>query len=200
MVTNDIRALAQSVWDREEGSIGILADALEEMGQDTTRMRSGLIKNRSPEILALIYPDPDEYTRQEAEYMTTLSGWDIAEWCGCYYSGDSDPLNHGGYFYNLTNWERKRWNYADFVELIPVQDGKEEKVIVSEGTIHNGSLQSAFRCLGIEDVDTSDPHMQVEACKCYFGAESNYEKTYTLANWKEWRLWKRILPLIKAMD
>jgi hypothetical protein len=102
-----------------------------------------------------------------------LASWNphqIATWYGIGYSGDMNPLQHGGMFYSTRDWES--WGYANVVEFW--WDADIGKLVVQCGTtnkLDGERLESAFRCCGIEQSEHSNPHAQIEACRSYAGVE-----------------------------
>lgn len=135
------------------------------------------------------------------KHLPSLTGWAIAELYGLHYEGDSDPITHGGTFYNLNNWQE--YGYAGCVELYPNVDGT-DVMIVSVGTVHRPDDTTLARALHSADLppDTTEPAELAYAVRCYCGAEPDDEpgRTYDTANWpNEWRLWKSIHPLLLAL-
>lgn len=135
--------------------------------------------------------------------LACMRGWRIAELLGCDYSGDADPILHGGYFYTARDWEA--WGYAPVVELWG--DPEDDDVLhVSTGTINKlegDDLDSAFRCIGIEPNDPlrQDVRCQIEACHAYAGieADDDVHVSYKLSNWKEFRIWRRVRLWIERL-
>lgn len=134
--------------------------------------------------------------------LASMSGWDIAKALGCHYSGDSDPIRHGGFFYSILDWEEN--GYADCIEFW--SDDGDGKLRIYTGTIHRlegKELESAFGCVGLEDGQRGNIHAQIDACKSYAGMEPNYDgvaTTFGLENWKEHRIWARVRPLIERLS
>jgi hypothetical protein len=166
--------------------------------------------------------------RITADELTALAkdckrwtGWQIAEELGLSYSGDSDPINHGGIFYEVRNW--LPYGYASAVELYPLEERGEERLLVTRGTINRPDdedrMQSALGCAGAVELweemrqrGRNDPnnvrgliHLEIEACRAYMGIEpsgsGSDEKVYKVASWrKEWRLWRSMLPLLLSLQ
>jgi hypothetical protein len=84
------------------------------------------------------------------ERLTELCGWDVAEAFGCHYTGDADPIHHGGIFYDARDWEAD--GYASCVEFW--EDPDTEALVVQPGTIRKpDDMEAAFRCIGAEGED-----------------------------------------------
>jgi hypothetical protein len=139
------------------------------------------------------------------EQLASMSGWRIARALGCHYTGDSDPIRHGGVFYSLKDWHA--WGYASCVEFW--EDPDTGMLVVSCGTINrpdsDEGMAAAYECLG---QDWSDPQqrnnlcLQVEACRAYFSIElDDHERPFRfgLDNWKEARIWARVRHLIERL-
>jgi hypothetical protein len=155
-----------------------------------------------------------------AKQCNSWTGWQIAEELGLNYSGDSDPINHGGVYYETRNW--LPYGYASAVELYPLDDRSEDSILVTRGTINRPDnadrMRGALGCVGaielweeMREAGRNDPnnylgliHLEIEACRAYMGIEPNHytqDKTYKVASWrKEWRLWRSILPLLLSLQ
>lgn len=135
--------------------------------------------------------------------LASMSGWDIAKALGCEYSGDCNPIRHGGFFYDARDWEA--WGYANIVEFWDDPETKDDILVVQRGTIHKpDDMSGAFRCCDVPESEQGNIHAQIEACRYYGGIETDDEdrlqpRRYNLDNWKEWRIWKSIRPLIEQL-
>ena len=105
--------------------------------------------------------------------LSSMSAWDIAKALGCHYTGDTNPIRHGGVFYSINDWQN---GYANCVEFW--EDPENNDIAhVSCGVINaleGKKLDSAFNCIGIDKDDTNtrnNIHAQIEACRYYFGIE-----------------------------
>jgi hypothetical protein len=92
--------------------------------------------------------------------------WEIAERLGLGYSGDCNPLSHGGYFYSLADWDDH--GYAECLDVALV-DGMVIVEVGSIGLITN--LDQALDHIGAEGSDRNSPAAQIEACKAYWGSD-----------------------------
>lgn len=135
--------------------------------------------------------------------LASLSAWDIASEFGIHYSGDSNAIEHGGFFYNADNWEA--YGYASCIEFWLDPD-QEDTLIVSCGTINKpDDKEGAFRCCGIstDSPDTSNIHCQIDCVRNYCGIEpdayQSFTRKYKLSDWKEWRIWKSVSPLLTEL-
>lgn len=136
--------------------------------------------------------------------LPSLTGWAIAGLYGLHYEGDSNAIDHGGTFYNLSTWDK--WGYASCVELYPIEGerGEGSLLMVSSGVIYRPNDDTLRAALASCDVpNTADTATIVDAIKSYCGAEpcDQLGHTYTLSNWpNEWRLWKSIHPLLLSLS
>lgn len=113
-------------------------------------------------------------TSLTAAQMAAMSPWDIARHYGVGYSGDMDPIRHGGLFYSYANWVR--YGYADCVEFWEdpaYGDDGGDRVVISRGVINRPQdMAAAFRCCGIESPDDQNNVLcQIECARAYAGAE-----------------------------
>lgn len=140
---------------------------------------------------------PEEKARYD--HLASLGAWEIARFYGCDYSGDCNPLEHGGYFYDSRNWEA--YGYASCVEFW--EDCENDCLVVQRGTINKPSnpedMESAWQCIGIapDDENRSNIHAQIDAIRSYCGIEpdgTSYPdlKNFRLEDWQEWRIWRSI--------
>jgi hypothetical protein len=164
-----------------------------------------------------------------AKQCNSWTGWQIAEELGLSYSGDSNPIDHGGVYYETRNW--LPYGYASAVELYPMEERQgssyrapiEELLLVMGGTINRpddaDGMRSALDTIGMREeweemreMGRNDPnnylgliHLEIEACRAYMGIEpsgsGSDEKIYKVATWrKEWRLWRSMLPLLLSLQ
>lgn len=141
------------------------------------------------------------------------SPWEIAKALGIEYTGDMNPVPHGGTFYSLWHWEKH--DYADCVHFSE-----------SEGTLwveHSHvcrslkQLPAAFKSWGwkISDGGVSDnhrgwtpitPQIEFEALLSYCGIECpSMRYTFKSDNRKDWgefpefQIFKAAKPLIESL-
>lgn len=136
------------------------------------------------------------------QHVASLAGWDVAKLAGCDYSGDHDPIQHGGFFYETENWEK--YGYANIVDFCLLDDGY---LYVEQGTVNRpndtAKLLTAIRNFCGEYVDVHNIHVQIDYCKGYNGYDhSEYGPTrkYRLEDWPhEWRIWKSVYHVIESL-
>lgn len=142
---------------------------------------------------------PEE--RAFCERLASLSGWDVAKELGLSYSGDSDPIRHGGVFYDPSRWDD--WEHAPAVEFW--WDDDSDRLMVSPGSINKpdaDDMATAFRCCDVPEEAQGNPEAQIEACRGAWGLEpDDYEPTrsYDPDTWAEWRLWRSVLPMLRSI-
>lgn len=152
-------------------------------------------------------------TLPDPRTLDSLSAWDIAKLIGCHYSGDSNTIEYGGVFYDPRDWQK--YGYANCVELWIDPDSKEDTLRITIGTIHRDSdMSGPFSCIG-HNPDNLDQHgepipadtlthIEIEACRYYSGIEPDdyqeFQRSYKLAHWKEWRIWKSLLPILSSLS
>lgn len=134
--------------------------------------------------------------------LSEMSPWEIATHYGIGYNGDMNPIEHGGYFYSLADWEDN--DYAACVEFW--EDPETGALVVQPGTIHNRELESAFQCIGVgkDDPLRDNVHCQIDACRSYSGIEPNGTsypdlKVFNLDTWKEQNIWESIRGWIEEL-
>lgn len=143
------------------------------------------------------------------------SPWEIAKAMGIEYTGDMNPVPHGGTFYSLANWQKH--DYADCVHFSE-----------SEGTLwvehsHVGrsekQLPAAFKSWcwelqpdGVNVVAgnvwiTLTPQIEFEALLSYCGIECpSMRYTFKSDNGKDWgtfpefQIFKAAKPLIESLQ
>lgn len=145
--------------------------------------------------------------------LSEMTPWDIATHYGIGYSGDMNPVEHGGYFYSLADWES--YGYASCVEFW--HDPESGALVVQPGTVNKpddeATLQAAYNCVDWKSVwveTGEDPRkelaFQVESVKSYCGMDrygTAYPDlmTFNLDNWpKEWRIWRSIRNWVEALE
>ena len=131
--------------------------------------------------------------------LASMSAWDVAKTLGCYYSGDSNAIEHGGYFYDASDWEA--YGYASCVEFWLDPEAKEDTLCILVGTINKpDDMSSAFSYCGTPEGEHENIHAQIDAVRSYCGIEPDdyqeFQRAYKLSTWKEWRIWKRVTPLL----
>lgn len=93
----------------------------------------------------------------------------LAENLGIQYSGDVCTEDHGGVFYNTSEWKEN--GYADAVRVVQMDDAPYE-IMIERITINKpDDMSDAFNYCGYNDspcdIDLSDPNVQIEACFWY---------------------------------
>lgn len=150
-----------------------------------------------------------ETTKLTNEQLSDMSPWDIADHYGIGYSGDLNPIEHGGYFYSIEEWDK--WGYASCVEFW--EDPETHALVVQTGTINkpdsDEEMESAFLCSGFDgDGDSGElrdnVHVQIECVKGYMGMEPDgtcypHLKSFRLEDWKERNIWKSIRAWIEDL-
>jgi hypothetical protein len=137
--------------------------------------------------------------------IASLTGWAVADHFGCSYSGDSDPIDHGGFFYDARDWDR--YGYARVVDFWtdPDDDGV---LNVSRGTVLAPSADQwprVWSCCGIADpADRANLHCQIDAARAHFGMEPDGTRypdvlRFRFDDWTEWRIWRSIAPWLAAL-
>jgi hypothetical protein len=137
--------------------------------------------------------------------LASLAGWDIAVAFGCGYSGDSNPIEHGGFFYDLRDWES--YGYAATVEFWSDPEASNDTLIVQTGTIHKPNretLKNALTSIGLNPNDTHPLEAEIEATKSWVGIEPEgtefpYLKHFVLKDWREDRIWRSIRGWIEQL-
>ncbi|CAB4162724.1 hypothetical protein UFOVP785_97 [uncultured Caudovirales phage] len=131
--------------------------------------------------------------------LESMSAWDVAETFGCHYSGDSNAIEHGGYFYDASDWEE--YGYASCVEFWLDPDAKEDTLRILVGTINKpNDMSGPFSCCDTPESEQDNIHAQIDAVRSYCGIEPDdyqeFNRVCKLATWKEWRIWKSVCPLL----
>lgn len=135
------------------------------------------------------------------EQLSDMSPHAIADHYGIGYSGDMNPIEHGGFFYSLGDWEK--YGYASCVEFW--EDPETGALIVQPGTIHKSAdMTGAFQSSGIEPEHQDNIHAQIDAVRSYCGIEPDgiaYPslKSFQFSNRKERNIWKSIRGWIEAL-
>ncbi len=148
---------------------------------------------------------PEE--KQLYQHIADLAGWNIAKHYNCGYSGDSDPIQHGGFFYDVRDWEK--YGYANCVELW--MDPESEDVLhVQTGTINKPyrpeDMESCWQSMEIDSDDEirSNINAQIEVVRSSWGIEPDGTKypcvkTFRLAEWAEWRIWRSVAGWLTSL-
>lgn len=135
---------------------------------------SSVLRSRAPHR-AFVFP---VYTFTRGITMSTalvrklssFSAWRIARYYGCHYSGDCNPIPHGGFFYDARDW--KEHGYANCVEFWFDYDN--HAMVVSTGTINKcNDMAAAFDCCDVPLSYRDMIDVQIEACQSYAGIESD---------------------------
>lgn len=131
--------------------------------------------------------------------LRTRSPWEIASELGIRYSGDMNPVPHGGYFYNVHNWES--YGYAEIVRFCET----EGELFLESGTINRPSGKSDAEILGNSgwEIDSESgavvcsydktivadlvtPEILIECIESHYGAECDTLETFNSDNGKDW--------------
>ena len=140
----------------------------------------------------------DPQTRALAICMADGSPWEWApQLFGLQFTGDINPIDHGGLFYSTADWVE--YGYADAIRL----DTSEGVLFVTIGTINKperSDMADAFRCCGTPEEFQQDVGAQIEACDGYWGVEADQNRTYRLDEWKEWRIWKSLIEQFRGIE
>lgn len=145
-------------------------------------------------------------TKAYYQELASLSGWDIAKRLGCHYSGDSDPIQHDGFFYDVRDWENYRhanvvefWNDVDNKRLV-IQRGTIDS---PDGPIHGGEWMEVWKSFGLSP--TINIYAQIEACRYAKGIVPDGTAypdvmTYKWNEWQDWRIWKSCEHWIRELS
>ncbi len=142
--------------------------------------------------------------REEAELLASLSGWDIASHFGCRYTGDMNPIQYGGHFYDPRSWEEDK--EADIVEFWLNEENWDDPILnVQRGTLYRPDqkmVDEAFKCF--EEELPRTPECEIEALLNHTGYDHHGHEypgliRFRLSTWKEWRIWKQVTPWLRAL-
>lgn len=101
--------------------------------------------------------------------LSSMSGWDVAKHFGCDYTGDANPIDHDGTFYDARDWEQ--YGYASCVQFTRIADD-DDALLIECGTIHKPEdMQPCYECCGVGDDVEKTTHVQIECALAYYGAE-----------------------------
>lgn len=129
--------------------------------------------------------------------LADLSGWDIARELGCDYTGDMNPVMHGGVFYDSRDWES--YDYASCVEFW--EDPETHHLCVTRGTINRSqNMERAFHCCGIPKEEQDNIHAQIETSRSYSGIESDDTRTFDLESLGEYEIWKAVRSWLEELS
>lgn len=132
----------------------------------------------------------------------------IAKEYGCYYSGDVNTIDHGGYFYETHNWDK--YGYAEIVEFWVDPDTNE--TVVDCGTVNKRKeeeLTSALRAYDMivaigELPREKQIHTEIHALKSHWGYEvsedfsGRYQKRFKERRSDEF-IWQTVIGWIIAL-
>lgn len=144
---------------------------------------------------------PDEKALYQK--IASLQGGEIAKHFGCDYSGDGSPIPHGGFFYNIQDWEEN--DYADAVEfwMDPEHEGR---LVVQRATIHRPTTpeqwESCWSCVGSKpgDENRKNIHFQIQSAQAAMGMETgDGSRSFILDNWQEWRIWRKVSDWLEEL-
>lgn len=102
--------------------------------------------------------------------LMIYSPWEIAKDNSLGYTGDLNFVQHGGTFYEFSNWAE--FDYADCVNIYST----EGRTYVERGTINKpDDMSAALKCSGIvlEDEESVSDACEIEAALAYRGYESD---------------------------
>ena len=77
--------------------------------------------------------------------ISSLSGWEIAEFFKCGYMGDMNPIDHDGCYYDTRDW--KEHGYANCVDFCRIADD-DDALTVECGTINKPDDMTGSRAVG----------------------------------------------------
>lgn len=134
--------------------------------------------------------------------LASASPWDIAKHFNCHFTGDMNPIDYGGVFYDSRDWEKN--GYACAVSFMLWNN----KLFVQRGTIHkwdnDKQRENAFSYIELPESEHDNIHAQIEACLAHNGIElegCNYPDamSYDLENWTEANIWKSVKGWIEEL-
>jgi len=100
--------------------------------------------------------------------LMDLSPWEIAQRLGIRYTGDMNPFDHDGTFYETSNWEK--YGYACCVRIISA-DGRR---FSESATIHRpGDLAKCIESAGLDPELELNTEAEIESVLGYWGAETD---------------------------
>ena len=108
-----------------------------------------------------------------AAQAADMNPWELAQQlstndCTIQFTGDMNPFDHGGTWYETANWNR--YGYSSCVRMEDI----EGRTLVSCGTINRlegDDMESAHRCGGTPEEFRNTTVGEIEACLYYAGAE-----------------------------
>lgn len=107
----------------------------------------------------------------DAEMASEMSPWDIAKLLGVHFTGDLSPFDHGGTFYDTSNW--REHGYADCVSFWT--DPETDETVVECGTINRTDVDAALECYGLTAEDLREDNRdcaEIESCLSHSGSET----------------------------
>lgn len=144
-------------------------------------------------------------SKETARHLASLSAWDIAKHFNCEFHGDSNPIQHGGIFYDLRDWVN--YGYANTISFW--KDLENGTLVVQKGTINKVNDKDLESCWETIDIDADDPirlipQQQVYAAWCYAGVEPEgieypYSKRFNLDIWPEENIWRNICDWLQEL-
>lgn len=140
--------------------------------------------------------------------LRTKNPWHGAAGLGIEYTGDANPITHGGVWYSLADYAN------DYCEAVRVQSS-EGVTWVESGAINlldGEELDAAMDCIGARDAwsnaefdDIQQAQIRVEASLAYAGMEIDHTETFKDKNdgmggeQPEYQIAKALVPLINAL-
>ena len=151
----------------------------------------------------------------DGKVLESMSPWDIAELLGVGFTGDMNPVDHGGTWYETRNWVE--YGYASAVSMYRVYN----RLYVEFCTINKMDLDAALRCCGwercgegkVRQEGTTDEldlcvEMEIECCLSYAGAETDEDfsgpylrkfRPNKDGNLREFRVWDEIKGWLESL-
>lgn len=132
--------------------------------------------------------------------LADRSGPEIARHFGCEYTGDVDPIRHGGTFYDA-----RKWSEDGSASVVEFREGRgDNETIVARGYVYRprgGGLLDAMRsCWGDRHEElVGDARSEIEAALSWSGIEEDSAKTYNLDTWKDWRIFRSVKTWLEAL-
>ena len=100
--------------------------------------------------------------------------------CEIQFTGDMNPFDHGGTFYETSNW--RDYGYASCVQFTPI----EGRTLVTSGSIHrlnDEEMRSAHECCDTPAEYRDTTVGEIEACLGHGGCETDEDFSGQYAEW-----------------
>jgi len=109
---------------------------------------------------------PEEPSAPES----ALDAWTIAKRFNCDYTGDANPIDHDGTFYDFRDWQAH--GYASCVRFTRIADDGDALTVECATINKPADMSSAFACCDVPIEERDNVHAQIQACLGYMGAET----------------------------